>query len=215
MTQANLFSGDLRVHCRLFPTTLKETTLEWYYSLPHNSVDSFRTLCSKFIAWFVDSKPMTTVSASLHHVSQGRNEPLRQFMSRFTKAYFNIPNLHPVVAMHTITVGLKPDLFLNTLYTEPPSNMNELRARAAKYIAIKENAKASKRAEAPSTLTRAKRKRVSRYDAYTPLNASRDTIIQEAYNLELVCLPQPFQSPPNVDPTKRCWYHQNSCHTTE
>jgi len=71
MTQANIFSGDLRVHCRLFPTTLKGTTLEWYYSLPQNLVDSFRTLCSKFIARFVDSKLMATVSASLHHVAQG------------------------------------------------------------------------------------------------------------------------------------------------
>jgi len=40
-------------------------------------------------------------------------------------------------------------------------------------------------------------------------------IIQEAYNLELVRLPQPVQSPPFTDPTKRCWYHQNSGHTTE
>jgi len=27
-------------------------------------------------------------------------------------------------------------------------------------------------------------------------------------------LPQPVQSLPNADPTKRCWYHQNSGHTT-
>jgi len=85
---------------------------------------------------------MTIVSTSLHHVSQGRNEPLRQFMSRFTKACLNIPNLHPTIAMHAITVGLKPRLFLNTLYAEPPSNMDKLRARAAKYIAIVENAEA-------------------------------------------------------------------------
>jgi len=56
---------------------------------------------------------------------------------------------------------------------------------------------------------------MGRYDAYTPLNASRDAIIQEAYNLELVLLPQPLQSPLNADPTKRCWYHQNSGYTTE
>jgi len=34
MTQVNLFSGDLRGHCRLFPTTPKGTTLKWYYLLP-------------------------------------------------------------------------------------------------------------------------------------------------------------------------------------
>jgi len=44
MTQANLFFGDLRVHCRLFPITLKKPVLEWYYSLPQNLVDSFCTM---------------------------------------------------------------------------------------------------------------------------------------------------------------------------
>lgn len=39
--------------------------------------------------------------------------------------------------------------FLNALFAEPPSNMDELRARAAKYIAIKENTEATKRTEAP------------------------------------------------------------------
>jgi len=81
--------------------------------------------------------------------------------------------------------------------------MDELRARAAKYITIKENAKASNRAEAPSVPTGVKRKKVGRYDAYTPLNANRDAIIQEAYNLELVRLAQPLQSLPNANPTKR------------
>jgi len=96
--------------------------LEWYYSLLQNSVDSFRTLCSKFIAQFVDSKSMATISASLHHVAQGRNEPLKQIMSRFTKACLNIPNLHLAVTMHAFIVKLRPDLFLNTLYAGPPSN---------------------------------------------------------------------------------------------
>jgi len=32
-------------------------------------------------------------------------------MAHFTKVYLNIPNLHPVVAMHALIVGLKPDLF--------------------------------------------------------------------------------------------------------
>ena len=34
LTQVNLFSDYLRVHCRLFPTTLEGIALEWYYSFP-------------------------------------------------------------------------------------------------------------------------------------------------------------------------------------
>jgi len=39
MTQANLFSTDGQVHCRLFPTTLKGPALDWYYFPPASSVD--------------------------------------------------------------------------------------------------------------------------------------------------------------------------------
>ena len=214
MTQANLFSRDLRVHWRLIPTILKGTTLKWYYSLPRNSVNLFRTLSSNFIARFIDNKPITTSSASLHHVTEGKNESLRQYMARFAKACLNIPNLHPDVATRALTVGLKPDLFLNTLFAELPSNMDELRPRATN-ITIEENTEAVRRTETPMITTALKRKRIGRFDSYTPLNASRDVVIQEAYNLELVRLLQPMESPPSIDPTKRCWNHQNYDRTTE
>jgi len=84
--KAYMTRGDLKLHYRLFPTTLKGTTLKWYYSLPWNSVDSFCTLCFKFIARFIDNKPMATSSTSLHHVTQGKDESLRQYMARFAKA---------------------------------------------------------------------------------------------------------------------------------
>jgi len=155
----HLFFGDLRVHCRLFPTTLKGTTFEWYYSLPRNSVDSFLTLYLKFMAQFIDNKLMTTSSASLHHVTQRKNESLKQYMTCFAKACLNIPNLHPTVAMRTSIVGLKSDLFLNALFVEPPSNMDKLLAHAAKYITIEENIEAARRTETPMMTSVPKRKR--------------------------------------------------------
>jgi len=77
MTQANLFSRNMVVHCILFPTTLMEVTLEWYYSLPKNSIDSFNTLYAWFLARFPDCKPIVVKSASLHNVVQGEEEGLR------------------------------------------------------------------------------------------------------------------------------------------
>ena len=59
-------------------------------------------------------------------------------MIRFVKACPNIPNLHPTVEMHALTMGLKPDHFWKTLFGEPPSNLEELRAHAVKYLNIEE-----------------------------------------------------------------------------
>jgi len=117
-----------------FPQHLKGPALEWYYSLHANSIDSFEMLCARFIAKFADNKSTTTSSASLQHVTQGDSEPLRPYMTWFTKATLAIPDLHLVVAMHALLVGLKPSPFLDTLYANPPLNMDNLRARAARYM---------------------------------------------------------------------------------
>ena len=76
MTQTQLLSMDMDVHCRLFPTTLAGMALEWYYYLPRNSVDSFETFCGRFLARFADCKPMAATSTSLHNVVQGETKRL-------------------------------------------------------------------------------------------------------------------------------------------
>jgi len=149
MTQANLFFADSRVHCRLFHTTLKGPTLDWYYSLPTNSVNSFEMLYAKFTARFADSKLASASSPSLHNIVKGDNESLRQYMTQFTKAMLLIPDHHPAVTRHSLLVGLKPSAFLDSLYADPPQDMDSLRARTARYMSIKENVDARKRKSQP------------------------------------------------------------------
>jgi len=108
MKQANLFSKNMVVHCKLFPTTLSVVTLEWYYSLPRNSIESFNALCGRFLAKFADYKPIIVTSTSLHNVIQVEGEDLRQYMTKFVRATLNIPDLHPAVSMHILLVGLCP-----------------------------------------------------------------------------------------------------------
>lgn len=54
-----------------------------------------------------------------------------------------------------------------------------------------------------------------RYNFYTPLNRSRENILQEVCNTELLTLPRPGKSPANADRNKECKWHQNYGHTTE
>lgn len=77
MTQTQLFSKDIDMHGMLFPTTLGGVALEWYDSLPRNSVDSFDTFCDRFLARFTDCKPVAATSTSLHNVVQGETKGLR------------------------------------------------------------------------------------------------------------------------------------------
>jgi len=217
MTQANLFSVDGRVHCRLFPTMLRGLELDWYYSLPANSVNSFEMLCARFTARFADSKPASTSSASLQNVVQGDNESLRHYMAQFTRATLSIPDLHPAVARHSLLVGLKPGPFLESLYADPPHNMDSLRTRAARYMTIEENTEARKR-RPQSTVEgqrSQKRARPGRFDRYTSLNTTREAVLQEACALDLIRLSRPEWSQSETDPVLRCSYHQKIGHNTE
>ena len=44
LTQANLYTNNNTILCRVFPTSLKGTTLTWYGGLLPRSIDSFDTL---------------------------------------------------------------------------------------------------------------------------------------------------------------------------
>jgi len=87
--------------------------------------------------------------------------------------------------MHTLLVGLLLGKFLDTLYANPLSKMDELYNQVARHIIIEENSNTSKKATkvvSTSTLntTQAfKRRGVSKYNNYISLNVSIDVIIYE------------------------------------
>jgi len=84
---------------------------------------------------------------------QREAESLRHFMARFAQATLNIPNLHLAVSMHALLVGLCPGKFLDTLYAEPPEDMDQWRARAANYMNIEENTDARRKSMKTPTMT--------------------------------------------------------------
>jgi len=55
---------------------------------------------------------MVTALVSLHNVVQGDAETLRKYMAQFVEAFIHIPNLKPLVVVHTLLVGG----FLDTLF---------------------------------------------------------------------------------------------------
>ncbi|XP_020206731.1 uncharacterized protein LOC109791794 [Cajanus cajan] len=227
ITQINLYTNEDAIMCRVFPTSLKGAALSWYTQLPPRSVDNFNTLVHLFSAQYATSKPHHITSATLSNLRQQDDESLRHFMERFANVSIKIRNLNPEVALHSMLMALKPEPFVYSLCRHQPASMDELRARAAGYIQMEEHAEfhnsvhdsfttkgeSSTREKSKTHFDqRSKRPRQSRgprYEFYTPLNAPRVNILEEANHADLISLPPPAHNPVNADKSKHCCYHRN------
>jgi len=114
---------------------------------------------------------------------------------------------------------------------QPATNLDDLRRRAAKFMQLEElrefrnNARAEASGEKKEDRERQGRSRTGRdqkrdnrgprFSRYTPLNADRSKILQEALSAELIPPPRRALSPENADRSKRCRYHKNTGHFTE
>ncbi|XP_020234613.1 uncharacterized protein LOC109814565 [Cajanus cajan] len=178
-------------------------------------------------------RPHQLTSLSLVNIRQDKKESLRAFMDLFNKAALEIRNLNAAVALHHLTTALKPGPFVNSICKKNPVDMDDLRRRADKYMQMEELAnfrnqaraepvsKAEKVAEQPfrgrnKELTlRELPARNPKYSHYTPLNASRATVLEQALASEVLAVPKRALTPPRDDTNKSCRYHRNRGHSTE
>ncbi|XP_020232147.1 uncharacterized protein LOC109812565 [Cajanus cajan] len=204
LTQVTLSTTDDAALCQIFPTSLKGRALSWFTRLPPNSIDSFNTLSSQFTIQFATSRPHSLTSLSLVSLRQDKKESLRAFMDRFNKAALEIRDLNSAVALHHLTTTLKPGPFVNSICKKPPSDMNDLRRRVDKYMQMVELAEYRNQARAESVSKaekpteqpfRGKAKEITlrdrptcgpKYSHYTPLNASRAAVLEQALAAEVL-----------------------------
>ncbi|XP_020206212.1 uncharacterized protein LOC109791335 [Cajanus cajan] len=227
LTQVTLITTNDTALCRIFPTSLKGRALSWFTRLPANSIDTFIMLASQFTIQFATSRPHQLTSLALVSIRQEKKESLRAFMSRFNKAALEIRDLNPAVALHHLTTALKPGPFANNICKKPPTNMDDLRRRADKYMQMEELAEFRNQARAEVTTKleksvennfRSRPKELApwerpprglKYSQYTPLNTSRSAILEQALASEVLAVPKRASTPPRADTTKYCRYHRN------
>ncbi|XP_020209555.1 uncharacterized protein LOC109794523 [Cajanus cajan] len=232
LTQATLSTQDDSALCRIFPTSLKGRALRWFTRLPTSSIDSFAELSSQFTLQFATSKPYRTTSLALAGVRQEKKESLRSFMDRFNKIAMEIGDLNPAVALDRLSTALRPGPFVNSLCKKPPVDMNDLRRRAEKYMQMEELAETRNQARTKEGYSRKEQgrepmKRANtepsntrpprgpRYTTYTPLNASRAKVLEQALASEILVIPKRANTPPRDDKAKTCRFHRNRGNSTE
>jgi len=149
-------------------------------------------------------------------------------MERFRKLTLRIKNLDPNVALHHLITTLRPGPFADSLCKKPTLDLDELRASAAKFMQLEELREFRSQAQVGENVERGKGKEKNnsqqfkqrepkppRFAYYTPLNANRGRILEEALSADLIPSLQKLPTPRNADTSKHCRYHQNYGHSTD
>ncbi|XP_015950806.1 uncharacterized protein LOC107475662 [Arachis duranensis] len=211
--------------CRCFPSFLDGPALDWFCSLPADSISRFQELAAQFEDHFAASAIYLHDSDYLTTIKQGAQESLKDYITRFTKVAMRIPDLHPEVHLHAIKSGLRPGKFQETIAVTKPKTLAEFREKAKGQIDVEELRQARKTERSATNKdddkprdSRKAFKPVPRYDSYTKFNTKRDDIIKEILNSKLIKPPRKAGNYPEskgVDRSKYCTFHQKHGHTTD
>ncbi|XP_072073769.1 uncharacterized protein [Arachis hypogaea] len=211
--------------CRCFPSFLDGPALDWFCSLPADSISRFQELAKQFEDHFAASAIYLHDSDYLTTIKQGPQESLKDYITRFTKVAMRIPDLHPEVHLHAFKSGLRPGKFQETIAVSKPKTLAEFREKAKGQIDVEELWQARKTEKSTAAKDEDKPRDskkafmpVPRYESYTQFNTKRDDIIKEILNSKLIKPPRKAGTYPEsktVDKSKYCTFHQKHGHTTD
>ncbi|XP_015956810.1 uncharacterized protein LOC107481109 [Arachis duranensis] len=179
--------------CRSFSTFLDGATLLWFSNLPAGSITSFDEFAKMFINHFAASKIYVRDSDYLSTIKQGPHESLKDYMTRFTTAAMEIPDLNPEVQLHTIKSGLRPGKFPKAIVVAKPKTLEEFRDKATGQIEIEKLRETQRSKKLPS-----------RKDDDKPSRLIKPPVKAGTY-----------QDQKYIDKGKYCAFHQKFGHTTD
>ncbi|XP_016177837.1 uncharacterized protein LOC107620138 [Arachis ipaensis] len=228
LTLENPFSDEI-TKFQMPKNFVLPTALEPYKGF--GSISSFEELARSFIDYFAASRIYVHGSDYLGTIKQGQHESLKNYMTRFFEATMEIQDLDPVVHLHALKAGLRPEKFRETIALTKPKTLEEFRERAAGQMETEELREAQKTDRQPQRRDEEKAfrspgnkdtkrpfKLTLKYNTYTRFNTKRENIIKEILNAKIVKPPARagnYQDQRFVDRIKHCAFHQKFSHTTD
>ncbi|CAL9016409.1 unnamed protein product, partial [Prunus brigantina] len=218
--------------CLLFPSSLSEAALNWFYRLEPGTVDSFDELKQIFLNHFMIQTDRLYSADDLYTIRQGEDEPLREYAARFSHEYSRCLETDDRAAYGAFKSGLWSSHFRYLVHSSNWSTYDELMKQAAvhakaEYFNSKFGPTARQEESAPKASKKGRGKH-GRNDHRAPLpNHDRAqevfTLLNTTYEAVLMNeherIPKPTNRKPNRqdnrDTGKFCRYHQQNSHNTE
>ncbi|XP_057443851.1 uncharacterized protein LOC130736005 [Lotus japonicus] len=120
--------------CKMFPSTLKNSAMTWFTTLPPRSIAGFMDLSAKFLSQFSTSRAQKVTHAALFNVQQRPNESLQSFMGCFNQLSVHLEDKMPEICIAAFELGLQLGSLNSSLSRKPVETMAELRSRVQGFI---------------------------------------------------------------------------------
>lgn len=225
------------VKCRVFPTTLTGPAQQWSGQLPERSVSSFGRLSAMFLHHFASSRKHKKGTITLFSIKQRVEEPLREYVKRFTAAMLEVPIASEEILISAMAQGLREGDLFRSLALEPVPSFDMLLERAEKYINLEEAQKIKKeenetarvdqkrgreegKKQDPVTIRKdaPRERRIGpRFDQYSPLKAAPSQILATIERSPMLRWPATYSQVPRRAPSAGgfCRFHNDYGHVTD
>lgn len=117
--------------CLLFPSTLAEVTLNWFYRLEPGTIDCFDQLKQTFLNHFIIQTDRLYSADDLYTLRQRDDEPFKEYAARFNHEYFRCPKTDDLEAFDAFKSGLRASQFLYLVDSSNWTTYGELMKQAA------------------------------------------------------------------------------------
>ncbi|XP_047178016.1 uncharacterized protein LOC124845034 [Vigna umbellata] len=195
-------TGNDAIWCQAFSLSPEGVALEWFNSLPPNSIKNFGGLQRMFNRQFASSSTQDLTIFELVNLRQGKEETLKTFMDRYQKIVRRVKGLSPELTLQYVLLALKLGLFKDSEGQEIKGDKTD-------------GKKLDGQPRKPGGFKQREQPRGPRFQQYTPLNAPRARLLQEALNADLIREPKGRPMPPRTEDNKHYSYYKNMGHTTE
>src|SRR3954463_10847753 len=112
MTAVRIAGGIRRLEVRYAPLMLQGSARTWLNTLPKDSVNCWEDFQSAFVHNFIGTYDRPNLPRQLALCVQGRDEPLRDYLSRWIKLKNSCEGVHEIQVIQYFTDGCLADSML-------------------------------------------------------------------------------------------------------
>jgi len=130
-----LATGDEHVMANYFLVVLDQAGHQWLLGLPENSFDSWEELPQALIDNFIATCEQPGNKYDLERIRDRKNEPLRDYIRRFSDMHLKIPKISHDEAISAFIKGLHfHEALRSKLLRKRPTTVAELLTTAKNYV---------------------------------------------------------------------------------